>query len=122
MSFTLHSQIHLIKSFKLFSIVSLDYLYNKYLDFKYNVPKRQLAGYVNFLTAQHWVKKQNQACLLTWFIIYVTTYDRFSLFWNMQRFNGMLFLIINDYVLIWHAKYQNDFTWTTFHAYNKSNW
>ena len=45
MSFMLHFQLYLIKSFKACSIVSFYNLHNKYLDFKYHVPKRQLAGY-----------------------------------------------------------------------------
>ena len=51
MSFTLDSQLHLIKSFKFCSIVSFDNLYNKFLDFKYHAPKRQLDGYFKLQTA-----------------------------------------------------------------------
>ena len=45
MTFTLHFQLHLMKIIKVCSIVSFDELYNEYLGFRCNIPKRQLTDY-----------------------------------------------------------------------------
>ena len=65
--------------------------------------------------AQHWVMNQNQMCLLILIYYLFTIYNQFSLLWNVQRIIGCHFCM-NDYVLIWHARYQNDFMWTKCHA------
>ena len=45
MTFTLHFQLHLMKSLKMCSIVSFYKLYNEYLGLKYHIPKQQLTDY-----------------------------------------------------------------------------
>ena len=44
-TFTLHFQLHLMKSLKMCSIVSFDKLYNEYMGLRYCIPKRQLPDY-----------------------------------------------------------------------------
>ena len=65
--------------------------------------------------AQHWVMNQNQMCLLIWFIIFLLFIINLVCFETCKGWIGCNFCM-NDYVLIWHAKYQNDFMWTKCHA------
>ena len=53
MTFTLHFPTTPNEIIKMCSIVSFDKLYNEYLGFRYNIPKRQLTDYFKAACLYH---------------------------------------------------------------------